>query len=161
MGVRVREATRDDAGAIAGLLGELGYPSTAAEVGRRLAIWLDEPYSRVLLATDETTGDATDDAVSAAPADARVVGSMSVHAIPHLERDGRWLRIESLVVAAGVRGSGAGRRLVEAAEKVARSWDCHAIEVTSSRHREGAHAFYKRLGFADVCHRSGRFWKDL
>jgi GNAT superfamily N-acetyltransferase len=162
VGVKVREARPDDAGAVAALLGELGYPSTAAEVGRRLSIWLDEPYSRVLLATSDATSDPAGKTGSGAAGDSgRVVGSMSVHAIPHLERDGRWLRIESLVVAAGVRGSGAGRRLVEAAEKVARSWDCHAIEVTSSRHREGAHAFYKRLGFADICHRSGRFWKDL
>jgi GNAT superfamily N-acetyltransferase len=145
MALGVREVRSEDAGAVAGLLGELGYPSTAAQVRRRLEIWLNEPYSRVLLATD----------------DDRVVGSLSVHAIPHLERDGRWLRVESLVVAAGARGTGAGRLLMRAAEKLARSWDCHAIEVTSSRLREGAHAFYRRLGFADVCHRSGRFWKDL
>jgi GNAT superfamily N-acetyltransferase len=141
----VREATTQDAGAVAGLLDELGYPSTPTEVRQRLEIWLDEPYSRVLLAAD----------------DGRVVGSMSVHAIPHLERNGRWLRIESLVVTAGSRGGGAGRLLIKAAESLARSWDCHAIEVTSSRQREGAHAFYRRLGFSDVCNRSGRFWKDL
>jgi GNAT superfamily N-acetyltransferase len=149
MSLGVREVTSADtdadAVAVAGLLGELGYPSTAEQVSRRLEIWVNEPYSRVLLAADGP----------------RVVGSMSVHAIPHLERDGRWLRIESLVVAAGARGTGAGRLLVRAAEKLARSWDCHAIEVTSSRHREGAHAFYRRLGFADICQRAGRFWKEL
>jgi GNAT superfamily N-acetyltransferase len=142
----VREVGADDAEAVAGLLGELGYPSTPAEVMRRLENWTADPRSRVLLATDD---------------DGRVVGSMSVHAIPHLERDGRWLRIESLVVAAGSRGTGAGRLLIDAAEELARSWECHAIEVTSSRRREGAHAFYRRVGFDDICDRSGRFWKDL
>jgi GNAT superfamily N-acetyltransferase len=143
--LKVRDARMDDAAAVAGLLGELGYPSTAAEVEQRLAIWLAESYSRVLLAAEG----------------GRVVGSMSVHAIPHLERDGRWLRVESLVVAAGARGTGAGRLLIAAAEKLAHSWDCHAIEVTSSRHREGAHAFYRRLGFTDSCRRAARFWKEL
>lgn len=137
--------TPEDASAVAGLLGELGYPSTAAEVERRLESWINQPCSRVLVAADGT----------------RVVGSMSVHAVPHLERDGRWLRIESLVVATGARGTGAGRLLVTAAETLARTWECHAIEVTSARHREGAHAFYRRVGFADVCERAGRFWKEL
>jgi GNAT superfamily N-acetyltransferase len=145
MTVDVRDARIDDAAAVAGLLDELGYPSTATEVEQRLGIWLADAYSRVLLAAEG----------------GRVVGSMSVHAIPHLERNGRWLRIESLVVTAGARGTGAGRRLIGAAGKLAHSWDCHAIEVTSSRHREDAHAFYRGLGFTDVCHRSGRFWKDL
>jgi GNAT superfamily N-acetyltransferase len=145
MALNVRDAHPEDAAAIAELLGELGYPSTASEVTRRLRAWLTEPHSRILLATD---GD-------------RVVGSASVHAIPHLERDGRWLRIESLVITAASRGTGAGRVLIEAAEKLAQTWDCHAVEVTSSRHRDEAHAFYRRLGFEDVCHRSGRFWKDL
>jgi GNAT superfamily N-acetyltransferase len=141
----VRDVRPEDADAVAGLLDELGYPSTPAEVRQRLEIWLNESYSRVLVAAD----------------DGHVVGSMSVHAIPHLERDGRWLRIESLVVTAGARGTGAGRRLIGAAEQLARSWDCHAIEVTSSRRREDAHAFYRRLGFADVCDRAGRFFKEL
>jgi GNAT superfamily N-acetyltransferase len=145
MTLDVRDARIGDAAAVARLLDELGYPSTATEVEQRLRIWLADAYSRVLLAADG----------------GRVVGSMSVHAIPHLEHNGRWLRIESLVVTAGARGTGAGRRLIGAAEKLARTWDCHAIEVTSSRHREGAHAFYRRLGFADVCHRSARFWKEL
>lgn len=145
MAVTVRDVQPADAAAVAGLLGELGYPSTAQDVTRRLTMWLDQPHSRVLLATDG----------------ARVAGSLSLHAIPCLERDGRWARIESLVVTAAARGTGAGRMLVDAAEKLALAWDCDGIEVTSARHRAGAHAFYRRLGFADLCDRSGRFWKAL
>jgi GNAT superfamily N-acetyltransferase len=141
----VRDARPEDADAVAALLGELGYPSTASEVAQRLELWLAEPHSRVLLAIDRSG----------------VVGSMSVHAIPHLERNGRWLRIESLVVSRESRGNGAGRLLVDAAEKLAETWGCHAIEVTSSRHREGAHAFYRRLGFEDRCITAARFWKEL
>jgi hypothetical protein len=35
------------------------------------------------------------------------------------------------------------------------------MEVTSSRRRHDAHAFYKRLGYADQCDVSGRFLKPL
>jgi len=44
---------------------------------------------------------------------------------------------------------------------VARRWGCLAMEVTSARTRDGAHAFYQRMGYTDVCSRSGRFLKEL
>jgi GNAT superfamily N-acetyltransferase len=143
--ITVREAGESDAPEIARLLGELGYPSTAAEVGERLAYWLGDPYSRVLVA-DSLGG---------------LVGSLSLHAIPHLEKTGRTARIESLVVDAGVRGGGVGRLLVSAGEDVARRWGCGTMEVTSSRRRDDAHAFYRRLGYVDQCGVSGRFLRAL
>ena len=56
---------------------------------------------------------------------------------------------------------GAGAALVRAAETQARRWGCLAIEVTSARTRHDAQAFYQRMGFTDVCDRSGRFLKEL
>ena len=91
----------------------------------------------------------------------RVVGCVSLHAIPFLERTGRWLRIESLVVDAGQRRSGTGRALLAAAEGFAREWGCLLIEVTSLRSRADAHAFYRSQGFIDSCEQSGRFVKEL
>ncbi len=79
-----------------------------------------------------------------------VTGCISVHAIPYLERTGRWLRIVSLVVDAGRRWSGTGRALMDAAQRLAREWNCLLIEVTSLRSRADAHAFYRRLGFSDT-----------
>jgi hypothetical protein len=35
------------------------------------------------------------------------------------------------------------------------------MEVTSARTRHNAHAFYQRMGYTDVCSRSGRFLKEL
>lgn len=141
----LRPATSDDAARIAELLTELGYPVTAEEVAERLAYWLPDEASQLLVAE----------------VDGLVVGSISLHAIPYLERTGRWLRIESLVVDASVRRSGAGRALVATAERQARAWGCLQIEVTSRRSRHDAHAFYGELGFDDVCDRSGRFIKEL
>jgi hypothetical protein len=50
MTLNVRDARPEDAAAVAGLLGELGYPATADEVTQRLRVWLTEPRSQVLLA---------------------------------------------------------------------------------------------------------------
>jgi GNAT superfamily N-acetyltransferase len=141
----VRKAEAADASCIADLVTQLGYPATAEDITDRLSYWLPDPMSLVLVAEDR----------------GRVTGFLSLHAIPYLERTGRWARIESLAVDEAARGSGTGRALVTAAEEQARQWNCLAVEVTSLRTRADAHAFYKRLGFADVCAQSGRFQKAL
>ena len=142
---RIREATAADAAVIAELMTQLGYPCTAGEARLRLGYWLGDPASRVLVAER----------------DGRVVGCLSAHAVPYLERTGWWARIESLVVAESARGTGAGRALVEAAEDVAREWGCLAVEVTSARGRADTQAFYPRMGYRGVCDRSERFFKVI
>ena len=145
MSMVVRDARPEDSDRVAVLLTQLGYPTTGEQVSDRLAYWREDRFSRVLVAEESGS----------------VAGCLSVHAIPYLERTGRWARIESLVVDAAVRAAGVGRLLVTAAEATAEGWGCLGMEVTSSRDRDDAHAFYRRLGFADVCDRSGRFLKDL
>jgi GNAT superfamily N-acetyltransferase len=70
-------------------------------------------------------------------------------------------RIESLVVDHYARCHGVGSALLTAAEALAASWQCLAIEVSSSRRRTDAHAFYQRYDYRDICERSARFWKQL
>ena len=141
----IRPAQAGDAARVAALLTQLGYPVTADEVTRRLEYWLDDRLSRILVAEH----------------DQQVIGCLSVHAIPYLERTGRWARIESLVVDSSARRGGVGHALVRAAEETARQWDCLAVEITSSRRRDDAQAFYRQLGYTDVCDRSARFFKVL
>ncbi|WP_198157764.1 GNAT family N-acetyltransferase [Mycobacterium celatum] len=111
----------------------------------RLDYWIVDPYSQVLVAEQ----------------DDRPAGCLSIHALPYLERTGRWARIECMVVDKALRGTGIGNALLQDAEALAESWGCLAVEVTSSRRRTGAHGFYQRNGYTDICDRSGRFWKDL
>jgi GNAT superfamily N-acetyltransferase len=141
----IREASLADTTAIAALITQLGYPATSNEISDRFKYWLPDPMSVILVAE----------------ADGRVIGSLSLHAIPYLERTGRWARIESLVVDESARGTGAGRALIAAAEQTARRWDCLTVEVTSSRSRADAHAFYQQMGYSDICDQSGRFLKPL
>jgi hypothetical protein len=63
--VAIRAASQEDAERLAVLLTELGYPVGGAEVSQRLAYWLPDPASRVLVAGRG----------------GRVVGCISVHAI--------------------------------------------------------------------------------
>jgi GNAT superfamily N-acetyltransferase len=141
----IRDARPEDADRIGALLTQLGYPTTSPQVADRLVYWNEDAFSRVLVAD----------------ASGSIHGCLSIHGIPYLEQTGRWARIESLVVDQAIRASGVGRLLVAAAEDTARGWGCLRMEVTSSRDRRDAHAFYQRLGYADVCARSGRFLKDL
>jgi GNAT superfamily N-acetyltransferase len=146
MTVSVRNAAAADAPAIAGLMTELGYPATGEEIRQRLGYWLPDATSRVLLAVR----------------DDQVIGCLSVHAVPYLERTGRWARVETLVVAKEARRDGAGHGLLAAAEDLAATdWGCLAMEVTSARTRDDAHAFYQKRGYEDVSGRSGRFFKLL
>jgi hypothetical protein len=80
--VGIRSAAATDSGAIATLMTQLGYPRSRDDAAARLDYWLGDPMSRVLVAER----------------DGVVIGCLSLHAVPYLERTGRWARIESLVV---------------------------------------------------------------
>ena len=120
-----------DAAAIAGLLGELGYPATAEDAARRLRLY-STADSRILVAE---------------AASGTVVGFASLHLTPMLHADGLWCRVTALVVTDGWRNRGVGGRLMAAAETWARSAGCVRMELTSGDHRQQAHDFYLRSGF--------------
>lgn len=133
----VRQARCDDALAVAELLTALGYPSTVAQIERRIAD---------CIASEDT-------AVFVAESARRVVGVISFHCIPLFHADGTLGRITSLVVAPDFRGRGIGRLLVSATEQFGWAHGCIRIEVTSGDHRPDAHAFYEHLGYAFDCRR--------
>lgn len=142
----IRPAEEGDAPAIAALLHELGYPSnTGEQVGSRLVQWSERDDLLVLVGVDAR----------------RVVGVVALAVIPYFERAGWWGRVVALVVDARVRGLGVGRRLLTEVEREALARGCVCMEISSSRKRAGAHAFYAALGYADRCAESARFHKDL
>jgi N-acetylglutamate synthase-like GNAT family acetyltransferase len=89
----IRPAGVGDVPVIAALLGELGYPTGPDEVTVRLAYWLDDPHSTLLVT--EVNG--------------QVSGVAAVHAIPLLEHTGRRGRLVALVVGDAFRSLGVGR----------------------------------------------------
>ena len=144
--MEIRPVRDTNAAEVTELLAGLGYPgNTVAGVHRRLVRW----------------SGAADGAVFVAESAGAVAGVVAVAAIPLLERDGSLGRIVALVVDESRRGGGIGRALVAAAEAEALRMGCDAMEVTSSRHRTEARAFYRALGYRDLCDRKARFMRDL
>ena len=94
----------------------------------------------------------------AARLNGRVAGIITLHRAIQLHRPGPVGRIVSLAVREELQGRGIGSRLVKEAEAWFRSRGCVAMEVTSNVRREGAHRFYRGLGFEMT---SYRFWRDL
>jgi GNAT superfamily N-acetyltransferase len=127
----IRPAVPADASRTADLLTQLGYPSSAAEVEERLArILADEQYGTFVAEIDRT-----------------VVGVVGIRVGSYYEKNGLYAHLLVLVVDERQRGSGAGRALVEAAERWALERKARAVLVNSGIQRRDAHRFYERLGY--------------
>jgi ribosomal protein S18 acetylase RimI-like enzyme len=140
--VMVRDARASDAAAIAGLLGELGYPAEAVAVRRRLKRLRRSHGGRALVAA----------------ANGCVLGVVGLYTIPLLHRDHSLCRILALCVGADFARRGVGTKLMHAAESVARRAGCHRVELTTAPERATAHKFYRSLGYQQA---SVRFAKTL
>ena len=127
----IREMRSSDAGPVAVLTTELGYPATEADIARRYNRIKDKPEAQLFVAED-TQGN--------------VVGWIHLQVTYLLESDPR-AEIWGLVVSAKARGSGVGRRLVEAGEAWAVAQGLKVVVVRSNRVRVHAHGFYEHLGY--------------
>jgi len=129
--LRIRRAKRADAPRIAVLSGQLGYPATAAQMGKRLLGIKPASQHAVFV------GDSPEDGV---------IGWVHVSRQPLLEVEIR-AEVNGLVVAEGQRSLGAGAQLLAAAEEWARKHGCKGMSVRSNVIRERAHQFYERHGY--------------
>lgn len=129
--VIVREATVDDAAALAPLLGELGYPADSAALTARLRRMLGHDDQWILVA------ESADGAL----------GLLALHVFPVLAYDRDLAMIMALVVTERARGLGVGRQLVDRAAAIGNTLGATRLMVTTHVRRADAHAFYERLGF--------------
>jgi GNAT superfamily N-acetyltransferase len=129
--VVTRRARVSDALRLAELAGQLGYPTSAAEMTKRLRKL--KPASQNALFVAESPG-------------AGVVGWTHV-SVTHLVEVGTRAELNGLIVAEDQRSLGAGARLLEAAEDWARKHGCPSMSVRSNVIRERAHKFYERQGY--------------
>jgi GNAT superfamily N-acetyltransferase len=135
----IRDASSEDAPAIAGLLTQLGYPSEEEAVESRL--------DRLRIVGDR---------IAVAELDGAVVGLAHLQVTPAIERDRPAAKIGALVVDQAHRGLGIGRALVGAMEAEARLRGCELLYLTTSERRDDAHAFYERVGLEHTGRRYGR-----
>ncbi len=131
--VRIRRARAADAAAIAELSTTLGYPADAAAMHERL----DRVHAR------------EDSIVFVAESAGAVVGW--IHATQQeLLESGARCEILGLVVDGHHRRHGAGRALVDAAERWAMERGLARMTVRSNVVRTESHPFYERLGYERV-----------
>lgn len=129
--LKIRRANSADAPQLAVLAGQLGYPATAAQLRERLRGVKPESQHAILVAQSAKDG---------------VIGWVHVSRQPLLEAELR-AEVNGLVVAEDQRSSGAGARLLAAAEAWARKHGCQGMSVRSNVIRERAHKFYERNGY--------------
>ncbi len=137
-----RNAKLADAAPLASLMGELGYPTTAAEMTTRLQAILADASYRTFVAISGH----------------QICGMIGTVAQPSHEHNDLSGRITALVVLQSMRRLGVARKLIEAAEKDFAQRAILRVTLTTRLTREDAHRFYEQLGYS----KNGfRFAKDL
>lgn len=121
----------EDAATIADLSGQLGYPTSGASVRRRLRNLLPKPEHSVWVAEN---------------GEGSVAGWIHVFVYQLLESD-RQAEIGGLVINENFRGHGAGKALVERAERWAKARRLGSVYVRSNIIRKEAHTFYQKQGY--------------
>jgi GNAT superfamily N-acetyltransferase len=129
--IHIRAMTRSDIDDVAGLSGELGYPSSRDDIARR--------FDRMCSKADHAM------LVAVSP-EGTVAGWIQVHPVHTLESEA-YAEIGGLVVGVRFRRHGAGRALVAEAEHWAREQGFALIRVRSNVVRPEAHRFYPGVGF--------------
>lgn len=140
MGIEIRAVTSADAEQVAGLITTLGYPTSPAQMQRRLAsIAADDDYATLVACEGE-----------------RAVGLVGTRVGPLYESDDRYGQIMVLVVAADYQGRGVGGMLLAAAESLLAARGVLLLVVTSGNQRADAHAFYEKHGYTWTGRRYGK-----
>lgn len=128
--MNIRDARPSDAGALAPLLVELGYPAVEEAVTTLIGSVTREGARVLVVETDGV-----------------VQGLAVVHRMVTLHRSAV-AYLSALVVSRDARGLGLGRALVDAVSRIGAEWGCATLELTSNDRRVHAHKFYESLGFS-------------
>jgi GNAT superfamily N-acetyltransferase len=138
----IRRAKKNDAAAVADLLTQLGYPTSAKEMSKRfMSILADRNFGTFV-----------------AVSDGRICGMIGLNICRSYEHNDRGGRILGLVIDRSFRRLGIARNLIERAEEFFRENKINRVAVNTHVKRKDAHKFYAALGFT----RNGfRFVKEL
>lgn len=137
MSLSFREATRADVPAIVALLRDDAFGAERETAGE----------AAYLAAFDAMAGESANHLIVGVRGD-RIVATYQLTLITGLSHRGmRRANIESIRVAADLRGQGLGRRLMQDAEVRARAAGCGMLQLATVAARDRARAFYESLGY--------------
>lgn len=140
MSLAMRRAEAGDLLAIVALLADDPIGQERESVGADL----DPRYAQAFAAIECDPNQL----LAVADRDGQVIGVLQLSFIPGLTRRGAWRgQIEGVRVAAGERGGGFGRAMLEWAIAECRKRGCGLVQLTSDKRRTEAHRFYEGLGF--------------
>ena len=139
---QLRNARPGDSVAVAGLLGELGYPSRPEQAAERIKKIADDPATLLIVA--EVEGE--------------LAGFGALHVQNLVERDWPGCEVAALVVGERFRRQGIGELLMEALEIEARERGGKHLVLNTAHRRADAHSFYEALGYE---HTGRRYTKEL
>ncbi len=128
--ILIRTAKTSDAGEVASLSGQLGYPVTEKEMRGWIRI----------------VGSRKNQTLYVAIVDGTLAGWLEVFVPPSVLNWGK-AEIGALIVDGSRRGMGIGRALLEAARNWARKRGSRFIYLRSNVKRKSAHAFYRKSGY--------------
>jgi GNAT superfamily N-acetyltransferase len=135
--VTFRDARREDVPSIVALLAD-DLLGASRETGLDDAYWA---------AFDQIAADVNNRLI-VAEIDGQIAGTMQLTLLPGLSRHGMLrAQVEAVRVAAGQRGQGLGRAMIEWAIEQARGHGCGLVQLTSDKRRADAIRFYEAVGF--------------
>jgi GNAT superfamily N-acetyltransferase len=108
----------------------------------------EEPLPQAYYDAFEATANDPNNRHMIAEVDGNLVGTLHLVFIRGVARMGATrAQIEAVRIAAGQRGEGIGRKMIEAAIEMARERGCSLVQLTTDKTRKDAHRFYESLGF--------------
>lgn len=132
MGLKIRQARKDDLPGILSLLGALS--KTKPDQKKASKVFKEVLGSEFYFLFVATT-------------DNKVVGTASIFIAPSLQHSRPWGLIDNVVVAKKYQRKGIGGRLTRTLMDFAKRRDCYKIILTARFARTGAHQFWQKLGF--------------
>lgn len=149
---RVKEFSAELEEAFCRLLPQLS-PRLATPAEERVRQLLAHPTTALFIARAAeaaitTTGPATSSGADVPVVHGRIVGVLTL--VWYDAPSGRKAWIEDVVVDSAARGCGAGRALVEAAQRLAREIGADRLMLTSNPRRTAARALYRKCGFNEA-----------
>jgi GNAT superfamily N-acetyltransferase len=136
----LRDARREDVPIIVRMLVDDPLGSTRERY--------EEPLPQAYYDAFEATANDPNNRHMIAEVDGNLVGTLHLVFIRGVARMGATrAQIEAVRIAAGQRGEGIGRKMIEAAIEMARERGCSLVQLTTDKTRKDAHRFYESLGF--------------